>query len=29
MVEGIMIHDEMANAYDFLGLFGFAKLHDC
>lgn len=28
MVEGIMIHDEMANAYDFLGLYGFAKLHD-
>ena len=28
MVEGIMIHDEMANAYDFLGLYGFAKCHD-
>ncbi len=28
MVEGIMVHDEMANAYDFLGLEGFAKCHD-
>lgn len=28
MVEGIMIHDEMANAYDFLGLRGFAKCQD-
>lgn len=28
MVEGIMIHDDMANAYDFLGLCGFAKCHD-
>ena len=28
MVEGIMIHDEMANAYDFLGLCGFARCHD-
>lgn len=28
MVEGIMIHDDMANAYDFLGLCGFAKRHD-
>jgi hypothetical protein len=28
MVEGIMIHDDMANAYDFLGLFGFAECHD-
>lgn len=27
MVEGIMIHDQMANAYDFLGLYGFAALH--
>ena len=28
MVEGIMYHDEMAKAYDFLGLSGFAKCHD-
>lgn len=28
MVEGIMIHDELANAYDFLGLRGFAKCQD-
>lgn len=28
MVEGIMVHDEMANAYDFLGLYGFSKCHD-
>ena len=28
IVEGIMVHDEMANAYDFLGLYGFAKCHD-
>lgn len=28
LVEGIMVHDEMANAYDFLGLYGFAKCHD-
>ena len=28
MVEGIMIHDELANGYDFLGLYGFAKCHD-
>lgn len=28
MIEGVMIHDEMANAYDFLGLRGFAICHD-
>ena len=28
MVEGIMIHDELANGYDFMGLYGFAKCHD-
>jgi len=28
MVEGIMYHDDMAKAYDFLGLSGFARCHD-
>ena len=28
MVEGIMYHDEMAKAYDFLGLPGFSKCQD-
>ena len=28
MIEGIMYHDEMAKAYDFLGLYGFSKCHD-
>lgn len=28
MVEGMMIHDTMAKAYDFLGLYGFAKCHE-
>ena len=28
MVEGIMYHDEFAKAYDFLGLYGYAKYHD-
>lgn len=28
MVEGIMYHDDMAKAYDFLGMYGFAKCHD-
>ena len=28
MVEGIMYHDEFAKAYDFLGLYGYAKCHD-
>ena len=28
MIEGIMYHDEFANAYAFLGLYGFAKCHD-
>ena len=28
MVEGIMYHDDMAKAYDFLGFYGFAKCHD-
>lgn len=27
MLDGIMIHNEMAKAYDFLGLWGFAKCH--
>ena len=27
MVEGIMIHDQMCNAYNFLGLCGFSALH--
>ena len=28
MIEGMMIHDELTNAYDFLGLYGFAKCHE-
>ena len=28
MIEGIMYHDEMAEAYNFLGLHGYAKCHD-
>lgn len=28
MVEGMMIHDQMQQAYDFLGLYGFAKCHE-
>lgn len=28
MVEGMMLHDEMANYYDFLGLMGFKRLHE-
>lgn len=28
MVEGIMYHDDMAKAYDFLALSGFARCHD-
>lgn len=27
MVEGFMYHDEMAKAYDFLGLYGYAYCH--
>lgn len=27
MCEGVRIHDEMAKAYDFLGLWGLAKCH--
>ena len=28
MIEGIMYHDEFAKAYDFLGLYGYAKCQD-
>lgn len=28
MVEGLMIHDELTNGYDFIGLYGFAKCHE-
>jgi hypothetical protein len=28
MIEGVLIHDAMAAAYDFLGLYGFARFHD-
>lgn len=28
MVEGIMYHDDMAKAFDFLGLHGYAKCQD-
>ena len=28
MIEGMMIHDALTNAYDFLGLCGFAKCHE-
>ena len=27
MINGLMYHDEFARAYDFMGLYGFAKLH--
>lgn len=27
MIEGVMTHDKLAQAYDFLGLCGFAKCH--
>lgn len=27
MCEGVMYHDEMQRAYDFLGLWGFSKCH--
>lgn len=28
MLDGIMIHDEMAEAFAFLGLYGYSKCHD-
>lgn len=28
MIEGIMYHDEFAKAYDFLGLYGYARCQD-
>lgn len=28
MIEGMMIHDAFTKAYDFLGLYGFAKCHE-
>ena len=28
MIQGIMYHDELAKAYDFLGFFGYAKCQD-
>lgn len=28
MLEGLMFHDASAKAYDFLGLWGYAKCHD-
>lgn len=28
MVEGMMIHDQIQQGYDFLGLYGFAKCHE-
>lgn len=28
MIEGIMIHDQIKQEYDFLGLYGFAKCHE-
>jgi len=28
MREGVMTHGEMARAYDFIGLEGFARMHD-
>jgi hypothetical protein len=27
MYEGVLIHQEMAKAYDFLGLWGLSKCH--
>jgi hypothetical protein len=28
MIEGMMLHDKMANYYDFLGLMGFKRMHE-
>ena len=28
MIEGVMLHDEMSNYYDFLSLKGFRKIHE-
>ena len=28
MIEGMMIHDQFQQAYDFLGLYGFSKCHE-
>ena len=28
MVEGMMLHDQMADYYDFLGLMGFKRMHE-
>jgi hypothetical protein len=28
MIEGVMLHDKMANYYDFLGLMGFKRMHE-
>ena len=28
MLEGLTYHDELARAFDFLGLYGYAKCHD-
>ena len=28
MIKGLMIHDQMANYYDFLGLHGFKRCHE-
>ena len=28
MIEGLMFHEEMANYYEFLGLYGYAECHE-
>ena len=29
MIKGLMVHDQLANYYDFLGLQGYKKCHEC
>lgn len=29
MVKGLMVHEQLANYYDFLGLQGYKKCHEC
>lgn len=28
MIRGMMIHEQLANYYDFLGLYGYSKCHE-
>ena len=29
MIKGVMVHEQLANYYDFLGLKGYKKCHEC